>query len=78
MLHPSWLPYLPRAGGLVCEVGGWLSHMAILAREYHVTLIVDAAPLDGIPDGALVRLNEDGSVDLPPVPAEAIPVLAAE
>jgi phosphohistidine swiveling domain-containing protein len=78
MLHPSWLPYLPRAGGLVCEVGGWLSHMAILAREYHVTLIVEAAPLDGIPDGALVRLNEDGSVDPLPVLTEAIPVLAAE
>ena len=30
------VPYFQRAGGFVCEVGGWLSHTAIVAREFNV------------------------------------------
>ena len=40
MINPAWLPYFSRAGGFVSEVGGWLSHPAILAREYDVAMIV--------------------------------------
>ena len=40
MVNPAWLPYFSRAGGFVSEVGGWLSHPAILAREYDVAMIV--------------------------------------
>ena len=43
MINPAWLPYFSRAGGFVSEVGGWLSHPAILAREYDVTMIVGTA-----------------------------------
>ena len=42
MVPPGWIPYFQRAGGFVCEVGGWLSHTAIVAREFNVPLIVQA------------------------------------
>jgi rifampicin phosphotransferase len=63
MIHPAWLPYFKRAGGLVCEVGGWLSHAAILAREYNVTMIVGARGLSAIADGSELRLHPDGTVE---------------
>lgn len=72
MIHPGWLSYFTRAGGLVCEVGGWLSHAAILAREYNVTMIVGATGLGTIADGAHVRLLPDGTVEV----AEAEPLRA--
>ena len=36
MVPPAWIPYFQRAGGFVREVGGWLSHTAIVAREFNV------------------------------------------
>ena len=64
MFHPAWLPHLRSAGGIVCELGGWLSHMALLAREHDVPMIVGTQGLSMIPDRALVRLNTDGSVEV--------------
>jgi rifampicin phosphotransferase len=63
MIHPAWLPYFKRAGGLVCEVGGWLSHAAILAREHNVTMLVGASGLAAIADGSRLRLHPDGTVE---------------
>ncbi|HUR28000.1 MAG TPA: PEP-utilizing enzyme, partial [Planctomycetota bacterium] len=62
---PAWTPVFPLCGGIVTEVGGWLSHAAILAREHGITAIVGArGALDSIATGDLVRLGEDGSVEL--------------
>ncbi len=62
---PAWTPVFPRCGGIVTEVGGWLSHAAILAREHGITAIVGAgAALDSVCSGDLLRLGEDGSVQL--------------
>jgi len=33
---PSWTPLFHRAGGLLLELGGLLSHGAVVAREYHL------------------------------------------
>jgi phosphohistidine swiveling domain-containing protein len=63
MIHPAWLPYFERAGGFVCEVGGWLSHTAILAREYNATMIVGTRGLGAIADRSLLRLHPDGVVE---------------
>jgi phosphoenolpyruvate synthase/pyruvate phosphate dikinase len=63
MIHPAWLPYFKRAGGFVCEVGGWLSHTAILAREYNATMIVGTSGLSAIADRDLLRLHPDGMVE---------------
>ena len=64
MINPNWLPYFGRAGGFVSELGGWLSHTAILAREHDVPMIVGVEGLSAIPDGSLVRLHLDGRVEL--------------
>ena len=64
MINPAWLPYFSRAGGFVSEVGGWLSHPAILAREYDVTMIVGTEGIGRIANGARLRLNLDGRVEV--------------
>jgi rifampicin phosphotransferase len=64
MINPTWLPYFSRAGGFVSEVGGWLSHTAILAREHDVPMIVGTDGLAAIVDGSLLRLHLDGHVEV--------------
>lgn len=64
-MHPTWAPALPRVAGVVTEVGGWLSHAAILAREYNVPTVVGArGVLQRIATGDQVQLNPDGSIEL--------------
>jgi phosphoenolpyruvate synthase/pyruvate phosphate dikinase/rhodanese-related sulfurtransferase/membrane protein insertase Oxa1/YidC/SpoIIIJ len=69
MINPAWLPYFSRAGGFVSEVGGWLSHPAILAREYDVTMIVGTEGIDRVANGDLLRLNLDGQIEVISKPA---------
>lgn len=60
---PTWTPVFPRARGIVTEVGGWLSHAAILARECDITAIVGVrGALANIATGDLVSLGADGTV----------------
>ncbi|MCZ6794007.1 MAG: YidC/Oxa1 family membrane protein insertase [Planctomycetota bacterium] len=62
---PTWTPLFPRAAGVVTEVGGRLSHAAIVAREYNVTTVVGVDDaLDAIRTGDHVRLHLDGRVEL--------------
>jgi rifampicin phosphotransferase len=75
MVPPAWIPYFKRAGGFVCEVGGWLSHTAIVARECNVPLIVGAEGVDSIQNGMLLRLHSNGVVE---IVAEAPVAVAAE
>ncbi|MDJ0713700.1 MAG: glycerol-3-phosphate acyltransferase [Prochloraceae cyanobacterium] len=37
----GWAPMLARAGGIIAEVGGRLSHGAIVAREYGIPAVMD-------------------------------------
>ncbi len=61
---PTWMSVFPLARGLITEVGGWLSHAAIQAREYDITGIVGAAgALDDLVTGDLVCLCADGSIE---------------
>ena len=64
MVPPAWLPYFKRAGGFVCEVGGWLSHTAIVAREFNLPLIVQAKGLHAIQTGDLICLDSDGAIEV--------------
>jgi phosphohistidine swiveling domain-containing protein len=64
MVPPVWIPYFQRAGGFVCEIGGWLSHTAIVAREFDVPLIVQAKGLHAIKSGELIRLRPDGGIEI--------------
>ena len=64
-MHPTWAPVLPRIAGVVTEVGGWLSHAAILAREYNVPTVVGVrGVLERIITGDQVQINPDGSIEL--------------
>ena len=40
---PIWTPLFAMAGGLVTEVGGILSHGAIVAREYGIPAVMAVA-----------------------------------
>ena len=54
----GWSPVLARAGGLVSEVGGRLSHGAIVAREYKIPAVMDVANATQIfKDGQRIRIN---------------------
>ena len=65
---PSWTPLFVAITGLVTEVGGLMTHGAVIAREYGVPAVVgvqDATRL--IPDGQRIRVHgTDGYVELLP------------
>lgn len=52
---PGWTPLFLTAGGLVMEMGGAMSHGAVVAREYGIPAVV------GVPD-ATTRLSSGVSV----------------
>lgn len=64
MVSPSWLPYISRAGAVLSEVGGWLSHMAIVAREKDILMCVGCRGLDGLHQGMTVKVGTDGAIVL--------------
>jgi len=54
----GWGPFLARAGGLIAEVGGRLSHGAIVAREYGIPAVMDVANATQIlREGQRVRID---------------------
>ncbi|BAY47173.1 pyruvate phosphate dikinase PEP/pyruvate-binding protein [Scytonema sp. HK-05] len=54
----GWAPILVRAGGLIAEAGGRLSHGAIIAREYGIPAIMDVKSATWIlQDGQRVRID---------------------
>jgi phosphohistidine swiveling domain-containing protein len=63
---PGWTPVLARVGGVVTEVGGLLSHAAVIGREYGIPAIlnlIDATKI--IKDGDLIRINgKTGEVEI--------------
>ncbi|MCC6407768.1 MAG: YidC/Oxa1 family membrane protein insertase [Planctomycetes bacterium] len=61
---PTWASVFPRAAAIVTEVGGWLSHAAILAREYDLTAVVGVeGALDELTTGELLRVRADGGIE---------------
>ena len=58
----SWLPHVQRSGGVLSEVGGWLSHMAIVAREKDVLMHVGCSGMDNLQTGMRVRAGTDGTI----------------
>jgi pyruvate,water dikinase len=71
---PGWTPLFLTAGGLVMEMGGSMSHGAVVAREYGIPAVV------GVPDatskistGQLITVDgAAGVVTLADVPNEAV------
>ena len=57
-LDPAWTVALLQAGGVVAEVGGVLSHAAIVARELGVPAVVNVAGVTrGIRDGDMIEVD---------------------
>jgi pyruvate,water dikinase len=55
---PGWTPLFLTAGALVMEMGGMMSHGAVVAREYGIPAVV------GVPDAtARIGTGEHVTVD---------------
>lgn len=55
---PAWTPLFLKAGGLVMETGGYLSHGAIVAREFGIPAVVNLPGiLDRVEDGQRLRVD---------------------
>lgn len=54
---PGWTPLFLRAGGIVTEIGGYLSHGAIVARELGIPAVVNLA-------GASILLADEPEVSV--------------
>ncbi|MFP5320294.1 MAG: PEP/pyruvate-binding domain-containing protein [Acidimicrobiia bacterium] len=69
-LDPDLAPLLPRLAGLVAETGSPLSHLAILAREHGVPVVVgDAGARDRLVPGTVVVVDgRTGDVEAVAVP----------
>ncbi len=55
---PGWTPVFPLVSGIVLEIGGQLSHGAILAREYAIPAIINAqGAIHNIQDGQTIVVD---------------------
>ncbi len=53
----GWTPLFARAGAVVAESGGLLSHSSIVAREYNIPAVVSVAGATQLQDRTLVTVN---------------------
>jgi rifampicin phosphotransferase len=65
---PSWTPLFVAIKGLVTEVGGLMTHGAVIAREYGLPAVVGVQHATQlIRDGQRIRVHgTDGYVEIPP------------
>ncbi len=63
---PSWTPLFVSVAGLVTEVGGLMTHGAVIAREYGLPAVVGVEHATRlIRDGQRIRVNgTDGYVEI--------------
>ncbi len=63
---PSWSPLFVAITGLVTEVGGLMTHGAVIAREYGLPAVVGVEHATRlIPDGQRIRVNgTDGYIEI--------------
>lgn len=68
---PSWTPLFVTIKGLVTEVGGLMTHGAVIAREYGLPAVVGVEhATELIRDGQQIRVHgTDGYVEILPEPA---------
>lgn len=63
---PGWTPLFVSASGLVTEIGGLMTHGAVVAREYGIPAVVGVDDATGlIKDGQRIRVNgTEGYVEI--------------
>lgn len=60
---PSWTPLFLTAGGLIMEVGGMMTHGAVVAREYGIPAVVGVdRATERLCTGQKIRLNGSNGV----------------
>jgi rifampicin phosphotransferase len=65
LASPQWHLVFDRAGGLISEVGGSLSHLAVLAREHGTPCIFGCSgAMQFLHNGQLVCLRDTGEIEL--------------
>ncbi|MWV28601.1 PEP-utilizing enzyme [Aurantiacibacter rhizosphaerae] len=75
--NPTWSPLFQKISAAVSDIGGSMSHMAIVAREYGLPAVVGTGNASQkIKDGARIRVDGGkGTVTILEQPAEAQPEL---
>lgn len=75
--NPTWSPLFQRISAAVSDIGGSMSHMAIVAREYGLPAVVGTgSATQKIRDGARIRVDGGkGTVTILEQPAEPAKVL---
>ena len=59
---PGWTPLFLRASAIVMESGGYLSHGAIVAREFGLPAVVNIPGIiDQLTDGEVVTVDGDAA-----------------
>ena len=53
----GWTPLVAKAGAVVAESGGMLSHSSSVAREYGIPCVVCVRGASRIPNGAIVTVD---------------------
>ncbi len=53
----AWTPLFARAGAVVAEAGGMLSHSSIVAREYGIPCVVSVSDACSLPENSLVYVD---------------------
>jgi pyruvate,water dikinase len=53
----GWTPLFTKAGSVIAESGGMLSHSSIVAREYHIPAVVSVTDACRLPDGVIVSVD---------------------
>jgi len=60
---PAWTPYFLPAAGIVMDMGGVLSHGAVIAREYGLPAVVNVGPATKIiKTGQAIRVDGDKGI----------------
>ncbi len=60
---PSWTPLFFGAQGIVTEIGGYLSHGAIVAREFGIPAVINVrGGFDAIPQGTKLVVDGDSAL----------------
>jgi|GEM_PF-514766 len=53
----GWTPLFAKAGAIIAESGGMLSHSSIVAREYHIPAVVSVSGAGRLVDGDIVTID---------------------
>ncbi|MGE5674239.1 MAG: PEP-utilizing enzyme, partial [Mycobacterium leprae] len=63
---PGWTPLFLRAAAVAMEVGGYLSHGAIVAREYGIPAVANVPGLlERLRDGEVITVDGDAGLVIP-------------